>query len=133
MAAALAWSLIYILSLTLFVVLGTRDPDPARRALVWPMAGSFVVLVGLAEVRTLVMEHYFVAVGPGIGAWLVLSSLIASKGRPNVLAVATPLDPLREEATASDTAGAIRARQTALWLFFGGWAVAAVVWWSVLK
>ena len=123
----------YLLALAGFVYLGVRDPDTARRATVWPMAGSLVGLAVLAALRSVTGHLGFVA-GPDIAAWLVLSALLATAGRPTRLAIGTQLDPVDAMSVSEDERRlAGRARRTTVLLFLGGVAVAAGVWLVLLR
>lgn len=123
----------YLLSLAAFVYLGLRDPDTARRETVWPMAGSLAGLAVLAVLRSLT-DHVRFAVGPGIAAWLVLSALLATAGRPTRLAVGTQLDPVAAISVSDDQRlQARRARRTTVILFLGGDALGAAVWLVLLR
>ena len=117
-----------MVTLVAFVLLGVRDPDIPRRGTVWPMAASFGGLAVNAAVRTLAVGGQF-AVGPGVAAWLVISALLASAGRPIRLAVDTSIDPVDGGSTTErEKSRARNSRRVTLLLFLGGLALAGVVW-----
>lgn len=118
----------YLLSLAAFVYLGLRDPDTARRETVWPMAGSLAGLAILAALRSLT-DHVRFAAGPSIAAWLVLSALLATTGRPTRLAVGTQIDPVDATSVSADERlQARRVRRTTVLVFLGGVALGALIW-----
>lgn len=124
----IAWWTGYLVCLAAFVYLGLRDPDTARRETVWPMAASLGVLAVLAALRSPTADGQFIA-GPGIAAWLVVSALLATAGRPTRLAVGTPLDPVDATSVSAEEERLARSsRRRTILLFFGGLALAAAVW-----
>ncbi|HLN77346.1 MAG TPA: hypothetical protein VK204_09905 [Nocardioidaceae bacterium] len=120
-----AWLAVYVALLAMFVVLGLNDPDTERRAVVWPMAGSFGGLAALAVARTLFTGSPL-GPGPWIACWFVVAALIASAGRPIRLAIGTPLDPKLFDISVQERRSARRARLLTLLTFVIGLAVGAL-------
>ena len=126
LSSVLAWLVVYVAFLAVFVVLGLSDPDTERRTVVWPMAGSLGGLAAIALARTLSTDRPLGS-APWIACWLVVAALIASAGRPIRLAIGTPLDPKLGEITAEERRSARRARLLTLLTFVLGIAVGALL------